>query len=138
MFEKEPTSRAVFEKLISRRLKEAKLLLDKKEWDGAYYLAGYVVEFAFKICIIARLVRSDSFPDRKQLEAFYSHNLAALRREARLEEEMKKDESMIDSWETVKDWSEQSRYEVGKTKQQATELFDAIKNGVLPWIKARW
>jgi hypothetical protein len=47
------TSRSDFEKLMDLRLKEAKLLLDQKDWDGAYYLAGYVVEFALKIRIIA-------------------------------------------------------------------------------------
>ena len=36
------------------RLREAKLLLDAKDWDGAYYLAGYAVEFALKIRIIAQ------------------------------------------------------------------------------------
>ena len=40
--------------------------------------------------------------------------------------------------EIVKDWSEQSRYEIGKTEQEATDLYDAIEKGVLPWIKARW
>ena len=42
------TSRANFEKLIDLRMKEARLLLDHKNWDGAYYLVGYTVEFALK------------------------------------------------------------------------------------------
>lgn len=50
------TSRSDFEKLIELRLREAKLLLVAKEWDGAYYLAGYAVEFALKIKIIAHLM----------------------------------------------------------------------------------
>lgn len=47
------TSRSDFEKLMDLRLWEAKLLLDQQDWDGTYYLAGYAVEFALKIRIIA-------------------------------------------------------------------------------------
>ena len=36
----------------------------------------------------------------------------------------------------MKDWSEQSRYEIGKAEKEAMELYDAIEKGVLPWIKA--
>ena len=43
------TSRADFEKLMVLRMEEAKLLIDQKQdWDGAYDLAGYAVEFALK------------------------------------------------------------------------------------------
>src|SRR5206468_5721773 len=59
------TSRSDFEKLMVLRMKEAKLLLDQKDWDGAYYLAGYAVEFALKIRIISQLMKSNSFPDKK-------------------------------------------------------------------------
>jgi hypothetical protein len=64
------TSRSDFEKLIA--LQQA--------WDGAYYLVGYVVEFALKIRIISELIKSDSFPDRKFVENFYKHDLAQLRK----------------------------------------------------------
>ena len=37
------TSRSDFEKLMVLRMKEAKFLLDQRDWDGAYYLAGYAV-----------------------------------------------------------------------------------------------
>src|SRR3954454_5590605 len=81
------TSRSDFERLMDLRLKEAKLLLDQKDWDGAYYLAGYVVEFALKIRIIAQLMKSDSFPDKKLAENFYKHELTLLRKLAELDEE---------------------------------------------------
>ena len=46
------TTRADFVKLMELRLEEARLLIDEKQdWDGAYYLAGYAVEFALKIRI---------------------------------------------------------------------------------------
>lgn len=132
------TSRADFEKLMDLRRKEAKLLIDKQDWDGGHYLVGYAVEAALKIRIIIRLMKSDSFPDKKLAENFYKHDLIVLRKFAGLDEEMDKDPSVSPQWEIVKGWSEQSRYEIGTTEQKAKELYDAIENGVLPWIKARW
>jgi HEPN domain-containing protein len=132
------TSRADFEKLMLLRLREAKLLLDQGDWDGAYYLVGYAVEFALKIRIISQLMKSDSFPDRKLAENFYKHDLALLRNLAGLDDEMDSDAAMRGHWEIVKDWHEQTRYQLGKSEQDARELYEAIEKGVLPWIKARW
>ena len=132
------TSRVDFEKLIVLRMEEAKLLIDQtKDWDGAYYLAGYALEFALKIRIIRELMKSDSFPAKPLAENFYKHGLTSLRKYAGLEAEMNGDATIIAQWETVKDWTEQSRYELGKSEQEARDLYDAIENGVLPWIKAR-
>ena len=41
-------------------------------------------------------------------------------------------------WDIVKDWSEQSRYEIGRAEPEARDLYEAIEKGMLPWIKARW
>lgn len=120
------------------RLKEAKLLLDQKDWDGAYYLAGYAVEFALKIRIIAQLMKSNSFPDKRLAENFYKHELTLLRKLAELDDEMDKDAAVSPQWDIVKDWSEQTRYMIGKSEPEATDLYEAIEKGVLPWIKARW
>lgn len=132
------TSRAGFEKLMDLRMKEAKLLLDQKDWDGAYYLVGYAVEFALKIRIIRQLMRSDSFPDKKLAENFYKHELTLLRKLAGLDDEMAKDAAVKAHWDIVQEWSEQSRYEIGKAEKEATDLYEAIETGILPWIKARW
>ncbi len=132
------TSRADFEKLMDLRMKEAKLLLDQKDWDGAYYLVGYAVEFALKIRIISQLMKSNSFPDKKLAENFYKHELTLLRNLAGLEDEMDTDSAVSPHWIIVKDWSEQTRYQVGKTEKEATDLYDAVEKGVLPWIRARW
>jgi HEPN domain-containing protein len=132
------TSRADFEKLMDLRRKEAKLLLDQKDWDGAYYLVGYAVEFALKIRIISQLMKSNSFPDKKLAENFYKHELTLLRKLAGLEDDMDNDAAVSPLWDIVKDWSEQSRYELGKMEQETTDLYDALEKGVWPWIKARW
>jgi HEPN domain-containing protein len=132
------TSRSDFEKLMDLRMKEAKLLLDEKDWDGAYYLVGYAVEFALKIRIISQLMQSDSFPDKKLAENFYKRELTLLRKLADLDVEMDNDAAVSPQWDIVKDWSEQSRYGIGKTEYEATDLYAAIEMGVLPWIKAHW
>src|ERR1700674_889827 len=111
------TSRSDFEKLMALRMKEAKLLLDQKDWDGAYYLVGYAVEFALKIRIISQLMKSDSFPDKKLAENFYKHDLGLLRKLAELDDEMDKDAAVNLQWDIVKDWSEQTRYAIGKTEK---------------------
>jgi HEPN domain-containing protein len=67
------------------RIREAKILLDAGEFDGAYYLAGYAVECALKACILKRL--SDYWPDesdRKMLEKCYTHDLEHLLKAADL------------------------------------------------------
>ena len=132
------TSRSDFENLMDLLSKEAKVLLDQKDWDGAYYLAGYAVEFALKIRIIAQLMKSNSFPDKKLAENFYKHELTLLRKLAGLDDEMDKDAAISPQWDIVKDWSEQTRYAIGMPEQDAKDLYDAIEKGVLPWIKARW
>jgi hypothetical protein len=132
------TSRPDFESLMALRMDEAKHLLALADWDGAYYLAGYAVEFAFKIRIISQLMKSDSFPDKKLAENFYKHDLLLLRKLAGLDEDMDKDTNVTPHWDIVKDWSEQSRYEIGRTDKEATDLLNAIEKEVIPWIKARW
>ncbi|MFM7129252.1 MAG: DNA-binding protein [bacterium] len=132
------TSRSDFEKLIELRLREAKLLLVSKEWDGAYYLAGYAVEFALKIKIIAHLMNSNSFPEKKLADNFYKHELTLLRKMAKLDIEMDNDATVSTQWDIVKDWNEQTRYETGKQENDAKDFIEAIEQGVLPWIKARW
>jgi len=132
------TSRADFEKLVDLRLEEAKNLIDQGNWDGAYYLAGYAVEFALKVRIISRLMRSNSFPEKNLCNNFYGHDLTKLLRAAELEGALTDDPAISPQWEAVKDWSEQSRYRIGATEREAKDLYDAITNEVVPWIKARW
>ena len=132
------TPRQTFEQLVDIRLQEARVLLDQKQWDGAYYLVGYAVEFAFKVRIISQLMKTDCCPDLKFVRDFYNHELTSLRKLAELEDEMKNDPTVSPHWEIVEDWSEQSRYENGKSESQATNLYEAIEREVLPWIKARY
>ncbi len=136
-----PTTKADFQKLADMRIREAKLLLDAGEFDGAYYLAGYAVECALKACIIKRLMTSDVFPERRFSDDCYKHDLKVLLRLADLEGPLNLAAPVLVRWGLVKDWSEQSRYEHGRDATVVRPFYEAIADpteGVLPWLKARW
>ena len=111
--------------------------------DGAYYLAGYAVEFALKACV-AKRTRRHEFPDKKRTEAVYTHKLAQLVNEAgikqALADEARRDPGFNDNWNILQLWSEQSRYETHPL-EEAEALLQAINNrkhGVLACIKRHW
>src|SRR3989304_4763855 len=121
------------------RLQEMRTLLGSGNYEGAYYLGGYVIECGLKACI-ARQTRRYNFPERKAVNESYTHNLNQLLRVAGLqglfEQEVRRNPGFGVNWGVVKDWSEESRYE-RRTRTQATDLYRAMtgRNGVLRWIK---
>ena len=126
-----------------RRLGAAESLLKSQHWDSAYYLAGYAVECGLKACI-ARRFREHDFPDRKIVNDSFTHDLTKLVKIAGLEREREWAEDAADdfklNWATVKDWSEESRYEQ-RSEAQATAILEAIRNaqfGVVQWITQHW
>ena len=125
------------------RLKEAQTLLKNRNYDGAYYLCGYVVECGLKACI-AKQTKQYDFPDKNTVNQSYTHSLNTLVRiaglERALDKEMKRDPKFGLNWAVVKDWSEESRYEK-HAKKEARDLWTAIVNkkaGVLKWIEHNW
>jgi hypothetical protein len=101
------------------------------------------VECAIKACI-ARKTNRYEFPDLRTVTASYSHDLERLIGVAGLSTQLESD-AQIDptfavNWRTVKDWSEQSRYEV-RTVIDAANLVSAIgdpRHGVLRWLRQHW
>lgn len=129
--------------LARTRLAEAKILLSEGRPDGAYYLAGYAVECALKACI-AKGTQRHEFPDKKTVDASYTHNLRDLMKVANLElarlEEAKRDPLFRNHWDLVQQWSEQSRYR-RHSSEMATALVEAIgdrRHGVIAWIRRQW
>jgi hypothetical protein len=58
-----------------------------------------------------------------------------------LEAHSKSDSSFGINWNTVRDWSETVRYDVGITENFARGMYDAVTNeasGILPWLKTQW
>jgi hypothetical protein len=89
-------------------------------------------------------MKSEEFPDRKFAERCWTHNLTQLLDLAGLKADFdaasSADRDLSDKWDTVKAWTEESRY-VRWTKADAENLYVAItdkKHGVLPWLKGRW
>ena len=131
--------------LISRqRRQEAAALIRAGMYPGAYYLAGYSVECAFKACIAKQTNRHD-FPDKRLAAEAWTHNLEKLLQlsgfRPELERDLQASQALQLNWTIVKDWSEQARYNPNITGAQARDFYSACtrrRTGVLPWIRERW
>lgn len=123
------------------RLQEAERLLETSQWCGAYYLAGYVVECSIKAAICSRVTPFSLPPNKKAWETLFSHDLQALLDMAGLSVDLfRSSASLQANWATVKDWSEQSRYQI-VDEVDAKQIHSAITNpegGVLEWLKTFW
>ena len=131
------------QKLAALRLKEARILLEHRCWEGAYYLAGYAVECALKACLAKRTERHE-FPDREFVNASYTHKPEELLRLAELRDSLREGArltpALMTNWEIVREWSERSRYQ-RPTQSDAEELWSAVidrKQGVFRWLKRHW
>ena len=118
-------------------------MLKLGHYDGAYYLAGYAVEFALKACI-AKGTRRYEFPDKGKAVSSYTHVLRDLVGVAKLgdalQERERSDPDFRANWVVVRSWSEGSRYE-RHTMESAKELIEAVgetRHGVISWIKLHW
>ncbi|MDQ6663188.1 MAG: hypothetical protein M3Z23_02210, partial [Acidobacteriota bacterium] len=79
------------------------------------------------------------FPDKKSVDASYTHNLKDLIKIAKLElarlEEANRDPIFRNHWDVVRQWSEHSRYRRSGL-EVAQELMNAIsdrKHGIFAW-----
>lgn len=140
--------RKKLQNLAETRLRDAKALLGRKRWSGAYYLCGYVIECALKSCLLRHLGESGAvFGEPKYLKELancWTHDLANLVKLAGLEAEFgvaRGANPALDTfWGVTKDWKETSRYEE-KTEAEAKALYEAVGNnpdGVFRWIQSRW
>jgi hypothetical protein len=136
-------NRADFQRLAMTRLDEAGALLAAGKWAGAYYLAGYAVECALKASI-AKQTRAYDFPDRTTVIDSYTHDLVKLVKVAGLEQQLQSDTQadllFAVNWATVKDWSEQSRYDLA-SQAAAESLNEALqdrRHGVMRWLRRHW
>jgi len=136
-------NRQHFQKIALLRAQEARILLDARQYAGAYYLIGYAIECALKACVAKQVKRYD-FPDKKIAIEAFTHDIEKLIRVAGLTLELdtaRKTNPALDlNWAIVKDWSEAVRYELGITEAQAKDIYSASvgKNGILPWVRKKW
>lgn len=138
-----PLRRSELRLLVGDRRKEVEALLASRNYSGAYYLAGYIVELALKVCI-AKNMRRNVIPVRQFIDSIYTHDLDKLLGVAELRDQMMRDrnanEDLDVNWSTVVGWNEESRYKRWN-RSEATTLYEAImdeQNGVLRWIAQHW
>jgi HEPN domain-containing protein len=132
--------------LANLRLKEAKALYDRKLYDGACYLAGYVVELALK-ARICKLLDVD-YPDTGDLsKIFKTHNcdsllvLSGLRK--KFDDEESSNTVFKTNWSLATKIKPEFRYQrIGPNpKTETEEIIKALEDpndGVFTWIKKRW
>ncbi len=136
------------QKIAKERLKDAKALLGRKRWSGAYYLCGYAVECALKARLLRYLGESEAvFGDRdylKELAKCWTHDLVKLVELGGLKTELQAacgaNVVLNDFWLETKAWTETSRYEE-RTEAEARVLYEAVSHnpdGVFRWIQSRW
>lgn len=140
-------TRQELKKLAKTRLLEAKALFDKGLYDGACYLAGYVIELALKarVCRILDIV---DYPDSGEISRlFKTHKYDDLVKlsglERKFEEAKKSNPSLLTNWSVVTKWSEEFRYRPVGTNpmKHVQEIINALENpkdGIFTWIKKRW
>lgn len=138
-----PLTMAVLKQLAVARVAEAGHLLNAGYFSGAYYLGGYAVELALKACI-AEAFQPRSIPDKRFVLDIYTHDLRNLVILAGLEADRlarsKADARFAEHWETVRAWSESTRYDISD-ETTARSLVDALRDpdyGVFEWIRSRW
>jgi len=131
------------EKLAQLRLDDALFLLQANRPSSAYYLAGYSVELALKVCI-SKLIHSQVIPDKSFINTIYTHRLETLLASAGLlpdfNADSKSDRQLQTYWGIASKWSEESRYEFWDPIAAGTML-KAISDpdhGVFQWVKKHW
>lgn len=110
-------------------------------WVGAYYLAGYALECAFK-AKIAQETRRFTFPDKSHAAKVHTHNLGELLKlsalETQLKAEMAANPLLEVNWSVVKDWTSEVRYSLTLAKQDAIDMHNSAftrVHGIAHWIR---
>ncbi|MBD3373377.1 MAG: HEPN domain-containing protein [Candidatus Coatesbacteria bacterium] len=127
-----------FKKMALERLRDAQTLFDACRYAGAYYLMGYVIEYALK-AIIAKQTRRHEFPNKKRVEKSWSHDIPTLIKTAGLKDKANKQTRTFLA--TVNMWNSEARYKPTVSRKETEQLFVAVKHpsdGVLAWLKTYW
>lgn len=138
------TTRNQLKELALLRLREAEALYDVRLFDGAKYLAGYVLELALK-ARICRILDVEEYPATGDLGRVYATHdldrlltLSGLRRKLTLG-----NQAVFDNWSFAAPWKPEQRYDAAGsvTSREVDDLLNAIrdkKHGALTWIKKFW
>ena len=115
-----------------------------RKFSGAYYLAGYSIECAFKARLAKQTKRYDFPPEPGFVREIYSHDLEQLLRKANLQkvfiQEEARDPQFGVNWTIVSEWNAKSRYEL-QSERKARAIVRAVsdlQHGVLRCIRRSW
>jgi hypothetical protein len=136
--------------MAEERIKDAKVLIDGKRWEFAYYAAGYAVECALKSCLLARMIYTGWVfdDDVKKVDDCRTHEYLKLIQIAGLMDELNTalkasaaaGGEFVTNWDMVNLWRVSSRYGP-RLEADAKRLYAAITDdphGVLKWIQKFW
>jgi HEPN domain-containing protein len=97
--------------IAEARLSDVQVLIQNERFDGAAYLAGYVVELALK-ARICRTLRWAAFPETaaefKNLTSFKTHKLDVLLQLSGEEQRIRTE--YLSAWSAVASWDPETRY----------------------------
>ena len=120
--------------LAEERVAEARVLLDASHFSGAYYLAGYGVEFGLK-AVLTRNLESHVLPDKREIESAHSHDLRLLAGKCGLTPEA--DPEVRVAWLTIAPkWSPDARYRL-HSEVLSREIVESAEE-VVKWLKLYW
>lgn len=138
--------------ITKKRLKTVKVLLSVKDWDGAAYMMGFVLECALKavICKTLHLVNYPEYTGKQKVDDYFmTHRFDLLLKVSGMEN-IFSDRGPSESW---RNWSEFTveypgdwpamRYDINrkwdetKVKKLYTNLVES-QNGLLKEVKKRW
>lgn len=111
--------------LAKARLRDARVLLRARRFDGAFYVSGYAVELALK-ARMCRTLRWTGFPETGQefkgFQSIRTHDLEVLLRLSGVEAKVK--EKHFAEWSGVLGWNPDKRYQAmdQSSAQQATGM----------------
>lgn len=130
------------ESLADLKFNEAQCLFQNNYFDGAYYLAGYVIELLLKARVCKALNISDFFLfSRGKPEAYkpykshdYDQLLIFSGLFADFSSKSLSDPVFKAHWSIVNTWSEGSRYLTGKTDRETQTFLTSVLE-ISTWIK---
>lgn len=110
------------------RLRDARTLIQNRNFEAAYYLTGLAVECAVKACIARNTRRYDFPPNQAAFKDIYTHTLSKLigaaKLQAALDAETRNNIPFKNKWDVVKDWNVDSRY--ATSGLNAKDLYKAV------------
>ena len=112
-------------------LRDAKILLQAKRFDGAAYLCGYAVELGLKARICQTLKWAAGFPesakDFKGFQSLKTHDLEVLLGFSGIEARVKA--KYLAEWSEVIKWTPEKRYQAVRqtSARQAADMVTSVE-----------